>query len=216
MPNKPEVNAAHPNAAILQAFVAGRLQPPYFDEVAMHLESCEVCASSLSTESLKHDPLVARMRAAQVQEQTVLAEIDSANADDDGIAAGKNKAPAQPTQTSSVQESSRLIGPYKMLQQIGHGGIGEVFMAEQEKPVRRRVALKLIKAGMDSQEIITRFEAERQALSMMDHQYIARVLDAGTTTDRRPYFVMELVNGIPITEYCDRFKIGRASWRERV
>jgi serine/threonine protein kinase/WD40 repeat protein/tetratricopeptide (TPR) repeat protein len=96
-----------------------------------------------------------------------------------------------------------IIGPYKLLQQIGEGGFGAVFMAEQTQPVRRKVALKVIKAGMDSRQVIARFEAERQALAMMDHQNIARVLDVGTTETGRPFFVMELVHGIPITKYCD-------------
>ncbi len=95
------------------------------------------------------------------------------------------------------------IGPYKLLQEIGEGGIGAVFMAEQDKPVRRRVALKVIKPGMDSTQVVARFEAERQALAMMDHPNIARVLDVGATDTGRPYFVMELVKGVPITEYCD-------------
>ena len=95
------------------------------------------------------------------------------------------------------------IGPYKLLQTIGEGGMGIVFMAEQEEPVRRKVALKIIKPGMDSRQVIARFEAERQALAMMDHQNIARVLDAGTTESGRPYFVMELVHGVPITQFCD-------------
>ncbi|MDG3008333.1 serine/threonine-protein kinase [Paludisphaera mucosa] len=95
------------------------------------------------------------------------------------------------------------IGPYKLLQPIGEGGMGVVYMAEQEIPVRRRVALKIIKAGMDSAQVVARFEAERQALAMMDHQSIARVLEAGATEGGRPYFVMELVNGVPITQYCD-------------
>src|SRR4051794_18869743 len=94
------------------------------------------------------------------------------------------------------------IGRYKVLQQVGEGGCGTVFIAEQEKPVRRRVALKLIKLGMDTKAVIARFEAERQALAMMDHSNIAKVLDAGATESGRPYFVMELVRGIPITHYC--------------
>ena len=99
------------------------------------------------------------------------------------------------------------IGPYKLLQSIGEGGMGVVFMAEQEAPVRRKVALKVIKPGMDSALVIARFEAERQALALMDHNHIARVFDAGTTESGRPYFVMELVHGIPITEYCDRNRL---------
>ncbi len=95
------------------------------------------------------------------------------------------------------------IGSYKLLQNIGEGGMGVVFMAEQEKPVRRKVALKIIKPGMDTNQVVARFEAERQALAMMDHQNIARVFDAGATETGRPYFVMELVCGKPITEFCD-------------
>ena len=95
------------------------------------------------------------------------------------------------------------IGPYKLLQEIGEGGMGLVYMAEQQTPVKRRVALKVIKPGMDSRQVIARFEAERQALAMMDHPNIAKVLDAGTTEGGYPYFVMELVNGSPVTEYCD-------------
>jgi serine/threonine-protein kinase len=95
------------------------------------------------------------------------------------------------------------IGPYKLMEQIGEGGMGLVFVAEQQQPVHRRVALKIIKPGMDSQQVIARFEAERQALALMDHQNIAKVYEAGTTPSGRPYFVMELVHGVPITTYCD-------------
>ena len=97
-----------------------------------------------------------------------------------------------------------MIGPYKLLEQIGEGGFGIVFMAEQVRPVRRRVALKIIKPGMDTRQVIARFEAERQALALMDHPNIARVFDAGATDAGRPYFVMELVRGVPITDYCDQ------------
>jgi eukaryotic-like serine/threonine-protein kinase len=96
-----------------------------------------------------------------------------------------------------------IIGSYKLLQQIGEGGMGVVFMAEQTHPVERKVALKVIKPGMDSEQVIARFEAERQALAMMDHVNIARVFDGGATEFGRPYFVMELVHGVPITKYCD-------------
>src|SRR6266436_6784882 len=95
------------------------------------------------------------------------------------------------------------IGRYKLLQQIGEGGCGVVYLAEQSEPVRRRVALKVIKLGMDTRQVMARFEAERQALALMDHPNIAKVLDAGATETGRPYFVMELVRGIKITEYCD-------------
>jgi serine/threonine protein kinase/tetratricopeptide (TPR) repeat protein len=100
--------------------------------------------------------------------------------------------------------SGTVVGPYKLLEPIGEGGTGTVFMAEQAHPVRRKVALKVIKPGMDTKQVIARFEAERQALALMDHPNIARVLDAGATDSGRPYFVMELVCGIPVTDYCDR------------
>src|SRR5262245_54941999 len=96
-----------------------------------------------------------------------------------------------------------VIGPYRLLHQIGEGGMGVVFMAEQTEPIRRTVALKIIKPGMDSRQVIARFEAERQALAVMAHPNISKVLDAGTTDSGRPYFVMELVKGLPITEFCD-------------
>jgi serine/threonine protein kinase/tetratricopeptide (TPR) repeat protein len=105
-----------------------------------------------------------------------------------------------------AEQPGAVIGPYKLLEQIGEGGMGLVFMAEQKEPVRRKVALKLIKPGMDSKQVIARFEAERQALAMMDHPNIAKVLEAGTTNAGRPYFVMELVHGIAITDYCDQAK----------
>jgi serine/threonine protein kinase len=100
------------------------------------------------------------------------------------------------------------IGPYKLLQRLGEGGGGVVYMAEQEQPIRRRVALKIIKLGMDTKNVIARFEAERQALALMDHPHIARVVDAGATETGRPYFVMELVCGVKITDYCDQNRVG--------
>src|SRR6184192_2742002 len=100
-----------------------------------------------------------------------------------------------------------VIGRYKIREKLGEGGCGVVYVAEQEKPVRRRVALKVIKLGMDTRNVIARFEAERQALAMMDHPNIAKVLDAGATEAGRPYFVMELVRGIRITDYCDQNKV---------
>ncbi len=124
------------------------------------------------------------------------------------------KNPAAPPVTVKVgftddpsEAPGARIGRYKLLQQIGEGGCGTVFMAEQEEPVRRRVALKVIKLGMDTKSVVARFEAERQALAMMDHPNIAKVLDAGATDSGRPFFVMELVRGIPITRYCDENKL---------
>jgi eukaryotic-like serine/threonine-protein kinase len=115
-------------------------------------------------------------------------------------------APQEPTGAyQPLREGpGTLVGPYKLLQKIGEGGFGVVYMAEQERPVRRMVALKIIKPGMDTVQIIARFESERQALALMDHPNIAKVLDAGETDSGRPYFVMELVKGVPITEFCDK------------
>ena len=115
----------------------------------------------------------------------------------------------QPTidDVSQTEGPGSRVGPYELLEPIGEGGMGIVYMAEQCQPVRRKVALKLIKPGMDTKQVIARFEAERQALALMDHPHIARILDAGATESGRPYFVMELVRGIPITEYCDRNRL---------
>lgn len=131
-----------------------------------------------------------------------------------GVDAGRDARAAATLPPRPISEGpGTRIGPYKLLQKIGEGGMGVVYMAEQEHPIRRRVALKIIKPGMDSALVIARFEAERQALAMMDYLNIARVLDAGTTESGRPYFVMELVHGVPITHYCDENKL---SLKERL
>jgi serine/threonine-protein kinase len=116
-----------------------------------------------------------------------------------------NSAPEQSPRIDIT--SHPWIGPYKLLEQIGEGGMGTVFMAVQSQPIKRKVALKIIKPGMDTGQVIARFEVERQALAMMNHPNIAKVLDAGATEAGRPYFVMELVLGIPITEFCDLHKL---------
>lgn len=115
---------------------------------------------------------------------------------------------------ATAHKPGTRIGPCKLIQQIGEGGMGVVYLAEQLQPVRRRAALKTIKPGFDTSQVMARFEAEQQALALMDHVGIARVLDAGTASDGRPYFVMELVGGVPITDYCDRhLRIGGAAVR---
>lgn len=116
-------------------------------------------------------------------------------------------------QQNATEREGERIGRYKLLQEIGEGGFGTVWMAEQMEPVTRKVALKIIKLGMDTKEVIARFEAERQALAMMDHPNIAKVFDAGATDRGRPFFVMELVKGLPITQYCDEAGLGT---RERL
>jgi serine/threonine protein kinase len=114
---------------------------------------------------------------------------------------------------TAIEGPGTRIGPYKLLEQIGEGGMGLVFMAEQTQPVRRKVALKVLKPGMETRQVVARFEAERQALALMDHPHIAKVFDAGVTASGRPYFVMELVRGVPITQYCDE---RRLSTRQRL
>ncbi len=117
-------------------------------------------------------------------------------------------AAADNTVRSADSAIGTRIGPYRLLGVIGEGGFGTVYLAEQDRPVRRQVALKIIKLGMDTRQVIARFEQERQALAIMDHPHIARVLDAGATETGRPYFVMELVRGVPITQYCDEHHLG--------
>ncbi|HSR15783.1 MAG TPA: serine/threonine-protein kinase [Gemmatimonadales bacterium] len=115
--------------------------------------------------------------------------------------------PRPPSEEALLPGHPERIGPYRLLQVVGQGGMGLVYVAEQTEPVRRRVALKVIRAGMDTRDVVARFEAERQALAVMEHPSIAKVLDAGATDEGRPYFVMELVKGVPLTEYCDTHKL---------
>src|SRR6185503_16848010 len=130
-----------------------------------------------------------------------------------GPAAGASAGEAE-SQISNLKSQiygTARIGRYRLLQEIGHGGCGVVYLAEQEEPVRRKVALKVIKLGMDTREVVARFEAERQALALMDHPHIAKVLDAGATETGRPYFVMEYIKGVPIVEYCDQERLDTRS-----
>ncbi|MGH8237157.1 MAG: protein kinase domain-containing protein, partial [Steroidobacteraceae bacterium] len=120
----------------------------------------------------------------------------------DSISLVKNRSILAPTEAAGDQ-----IGNYRLLEEIGEGGCGVVYLAEQVAPVRREVALKVIRLGMDSKEVLARFEAERQVLALMDHPNIAKVLEAGSTTSGRPYFVMELVRGIKITDYCNQVRL---------
>src|ERR1700677_4818482 len=136
-------------------------------------------------------------------------------APEESPATGDNLEPGFATRSIRSTESSAgtVIGRYHLLQLIGEGGMGEVWLAEQKEPVRRRVAIKLIKAGMDTREVVARFQSERQALALMDHPSIAKVFDAGSTPQGAPYFVMEYVAGSPITAYCDNHRL---STRERL
>ncbi|MCI0360922.1 MAG: protein kinase [Planctomycetaceae bacterium] len=148
----------------------------------------EACAGD---ESLRRR--LERMLAAQIDAGSFLESPPSAVSVTSG-----------PTIQQTQERAGMQIGPYRLLEQIGEGGFGIVFMAEQAAPVRRKVALKILKPGMDTRQVVARFEAERQALALMDHANIARVFDGGATPSGRPYFVMELVRGVPITEFCDQ------------
>lgn len=169
-------------------------------------------------------------RRAYLQE--ACGEDSDLRANVEGLLAALDQAPSSPLDdaveklgsaqtgtldTASVEAidiaSHPMIGPYKLLEPLGEGGMGTVYMAQQKQPVKRKVALKVIKAGMDSKEVLGRFEAERQALAMMDHSNIARIFDGGLTDQGRPYFVMELVRGFAIDEYCDE---GTLSLRDRL
>jgi tetratricopeptide (TPR) repeat protein len=136
--------------------------------------------------------------------KTLRVEVESLLDADRGAADFMRLQPLPVLETLPGAKAGDSIGRYKLLEKIGEGGFGEVWMAEQQEPVQRKVALKIIKAGMDTREVVARFEAERQALALMDHPNIAKVLDGGTTGAERPYFVMELVRGIPVTDYCDQ------------
>lgn len=165
-------------------------------DLARQIESPEVRATYLS-QACQDDPelyrRVAELLSIYDAEDSLLDQIP------DGVGATID--------FPKVEQEGEAIGPYQLLQKIGEGGFGVVFMAEQTEPVRRKVALKIIKPGMDSKEVIARFEAERQALAMMNHPNIASVLDGGCTPAGRPYFVMELVRGVSLTEYCDKKRL---------
>ncbi len=167
-------------------------------------------ANDLFLKALELRPAAERrefLEGACAGDAALRAEVEALLEASDRAGSFLDASPASPTLSMApappAEGIGMVIGPYKLLQQIGEGGMGTVYMAEQTQPVRRKVALKVIKAGMDSRQVVARFEAERQALAMMDHVNIARVLDAGATDSGRPYFVMELVHGVPITRYCD-------------
>src|SRR5262245_36387832 len=122
-----------------------------------------------------------------------------------GLDGARTNGPA--AELPALRDSPTTVGPYRLLEKLGEGGMGVVYLADQESPIRRRVALKLIKLGLDTRQVIARFESERQALALMQHPNVAAVYDAGATEDGRPYFVMEYVAGVPITEYCDRQRL---------
>ena len=188
-------------------------------EKAVFVEALEIADPEQRRQFL--DQACGADQALREQVEKLLALSQSAGDFFKDCAPALEPAAADAAQVLSAAESAlepeipetKCIGPYKLLQKLGEGGYGVVYMAEQEQPIRRRVALKIIKLGMDTKNVIARFEAERQALALMDHPNIARVLDAGATETGRPYFVMELVYGVKITDYCDQ---NRVSMQERL
>ena len=177
-----------PSRTTLQALLSGSLHPSERDVLVAHIDSCADCEEYCSD-----------------YQANVIEETRSVSPED--LPATQIRDVGHHVESIADFEVSERIGPYKILQPIGKGGMGAVYMAEQTEPVKRRVALKVIKTDTPTKQILGRFEAERQALAMMDHQNIAKVLDAGITEEGRPYFAMELVKGVPITEYCDKNKL---------
>src|SRR5262245_34135827 len=170
-----------------EAIFTAALEMGSADQQAAYLD--QACAGNVGLRRQVEELLAAHGRAGRYL--------------DDAAAAWNAHLPAghlQPT----ADGPGTVIGHYKLLEQIGEGGFGVVFLAEQTEPVRRRVALKVLKPGMDTRQVVARFEAERQALAIMDHPHIARVFDGGATPSGRPYFVMELVKGMPLTDFCDQ------------
>ena len=168
---------------------------------------CGIFAAALRCSPAERGALLA---AACADDPQLRAEVERLLADDDTASRDGSRdlptAAAIPFRPIAEGPGAR-IGPYKLLQAIGEGGMGVVYLAEQDQPVRRRVALKIIKPGMDTVQVIALFAAERQALALMDHPHIAKVLGAGATDSGRPYFIMELVKGVPITDYCDEHRL---------
>ena len=167
----------------------------------------EVCAGDTAARAAVEQLLAVHAKAEQFFQESGPA-VAPARAALQAFARDQNIGEGHGAEAALDDAEGQQIGPYKVLQKIGEGGCGMVYMAEQEQPVRRRVALKIIKLGMDTRNVIARFKAEQQALALMEHPNIAHVLDAGATATGRPYFVMELVRGIKLTDYCDQNKLG--------
>src|SRR5262245_48472341 len=219
-----------PDRETLAALAAGRLSGETLAAVAAHLDGCPACLAVAQSANTATDPLVAAL--CQPDPADPYAREEGCNrarllaTDRDDVApdlptpiAPGHRPPGPPEVTAgpppggvATGESvgTLVAGRYKLLEKIGEGGMGAVWAAEQTQPVRRKVAIKLVKAGMDSRTVLARFDAERQALALMDHPNIAKVLDGGTTETGRPFFVMEYVAGVPFTRYCDDARLSIA------
>src|SRR5262245_44364848 len=197
-----------PNADDLQRFALGRLAEADAERMQEHVADCSTCLETLHHLEAK-DALVEAMRAQGAgdadSEDAVVAGLVAKLADRPPLLASAEQEGKRTPSSDDIRERpGSLIGPYRLVQQLGEGGFGVVFLAEQHEPIRRQVALKILKPGMDTRQVVARFEAERQALAIMDHPNIATVHDGGATASGRPYFVMELVKGAPITDFCDQ------------
>ncbi len=210
----------------LGALLEERLAEPESTAIAAHFRTCDVCQRAA-------DGVFATFRVDRIPHQASAIDEDPADlhsflqqlkqlppdefkswvpSEAETLANSRAVVEGDRSDADSVVDHSdpwlgRKIGPYRLIERLGQGGFGIVYRAQQDQPIRLTVALKVIKPGMDSREVIYRFQTERQALALMDHPYIARVLNAGTTDDGRPYFVMELVNGLPLTDYCDHHRL---------
>lgn len=204
---------------------AGELDEAQAAEVQEHFASCATCAARNAAHEESYRRLVDDLRGLHQDKyanRPPPGDTTAGSSDVTEPPRGRRRpvpvgeASGTPPRDVSVtvhEEAGSFVGPYRLLEMLGQGGFGIVYLAEQTEPIRRRVALKIIKLGMDTRQVVARFEAERQALAMMDHPNVAKVFDAGSTGHGRPYFVMELVQGVPITDYCDRHKLGT---RERL
>ena len=191
---RPKFTAMNRFAPGIETILAQAVEISSPDERQAFVE--QACAGNLTLKRRVEQLIVNHFRAGSFLERPA-------------VAMGSDWARGWET-AGSASAPGTVIGPYKLLEQIGEGGMGIVYVAEQTRPMRRKVALKIIKPGMDTKQVVARFEAERQALAMMDHPSIARIHDGGATDTGRPYFVMELVRGIPITSYCDREQLSIA------
>ncbi|MFH1417662.1 MAG: tetratricopeptide repeat protein [Planctomycetota bacterium] len=193
-----------PDDSDLHRYHAGEMDDGEAGRVREHLASCESCAKRDAAIVSEHEDLVRHVRDLK----------GTFGLDDDACSPGGGSQQAGRSQPGRVSAGEELIGqsigPYRLLEVLGEGGFGVVYLAEQVKPIRRHVALKILKPGMDTKRVVARFEAERQALAMMDHPNVAKVFDAGATEQGLPYFAMEHVPGVAITDYCDRHLLGTA------
>lgn len=210
----PDMDTPCPSEQKLGDFNLGKLPASDLLVIHEHLDACARCRKKI--EEQPEDSFVKRLRKAAPPALNTDRPDGALPGDPDrdqqgGDSPGQplsHEAKTKPPQSDeeyvpSIEGPGTRIGPYRLVKILGEGGMGAVYLAEQEQPIRRQVALKIIRRGMDSASIVARFEAERQALTLMSHPNIARVLDAGTTRMGLPYFVMELVEGNPITRYCD-------------